>query len=121
MQTAKVVAEVYERLGQPKTIRLTADIRILEGWLKLRIDGGDEITLKALPIVKLSGDTWQLATTGLQGSTGVVLSWPWGVGTHGFSIEPRQIKRWFPLFTMVIIMAIPMYRARIRRMPVRAT
>lgn len=89
---ATVTAEVYQLLGQPATYKLNAHVRTVEGFLKLRINGGDEITLKALPVVKASGDFWQLATTGAPGSTGMVITWPFGVGTHGFSILPRLDK-----------------------------
>lgn len=87
-----VEAVVFAKVGQPKTFKLSAEIRTVQGFLKISINGGDEITLSALPVLKMGENMWQLATTGPAGSTGLVITWPFGVGTHGFSILPREDK-----------------------------
>lgn len=96
-QKATVSAEVYRALGKPETVKLNVVIRTMEGFLKVRIDGGDEITLLVNPVAKV-GEFYQLSTTFSPGQTALVISWPFGVGSHGFSIEPRADKATISLF-----------------------
>ncbi|WP_298715741.1 hypothetical protein [Chitinophaga sp.] len=94
---ATISVEVYRALGKPETVKLNAEIRTMEGFLKISIDGGDEITLPANPVGKV-GDFYQLSTTYSPQATALVISWPFGVGSHGFSIEPRADKAVISLF-----------------------
>ncbi|WP_341836054.1 hypothetical protein WJU16_24860 [Chitinophaga pollutisoli] len=94
---ATISVEVYRALGKPETVKLNAEIRTMEGFLKISIDGGDEITLPANPVAKV-GEFYQLSTTYSANQTAVMISWPFGVGTHGYHIEPRMDKAAVSLF-----------------------
>lgn len=94
---ATVSVEVFRELGKPATMKVNAVIKTMEGFVRISIDGGDEFTMQANPIAKV-GDHFQLSSNTPGYSTGMVLSWPFGVGTHGYSIEPKPDKAVVSLF-----------------------